>query len=112
VCVGYVVSPTWYWAVNRLAPIGARAYLRHIRGPLIGAAVLGGVLFGLRRLLGDLNPALALVLASGVGAVVYFATIRVVAAPLAAEGRELLRRALPGRSRREPPVFPAQVTEG
>ena len=111
VCVGYAVAPLWYSAVKRLAPISFSAYLAHLRGPLAATAVMAAVLLGLRSVIGDTDAAVSLVVASGVGAIVYVATVRMVAAPLAREGLELIRRALPGRTRREGPTFPAQATE-
>jgi O-antigen/teichoic acid export membrane protein len=110
VCVGYAMAPIWYWSVKRLAPIGVRAYLSHVRGPFLAAVSLAVALVGLRELLGDAHPALTLAVASAVGAVVYLAAIRLFAPKLTNEGRELIRRALPRRGRREPGFTP-QVTE-
>ena len=50
------------------------------------------------------------VIGRGGASVVYLAAIRLFAPKLANEGRELIRRALPRRGRREP-GFAAQVTE-
>jgi PST family polysaccharide transporter len=93
--VGYLTAPISYWAVNRLVPIDARTYFRHIKGPLLGSVALACVMVGLKYLLGDVSAALTLIVVSTAGAVVYIAAIRLLAPPLAVEVRELVRRAVP-----------------
>jgi PST family polysaccharide transporter len=94
-CVGVVVTPISYWAVNRLVGIDARTYLGHVKGPLIAAAALAAVLFGLAQLLDGAETPLTLCIALGAGGAAYVVTIRAVARPLSDEARGLLRDALP-----------------
>jgi len=95
VCVGYLVAPAWYWAVNRLAPISFVQYFAHIRGPVLASVLSGGAMLGVRQLLGDAPAAITLIAAAGAGLVVFIAAIQRFARPLADEARELIRRGLP-----------------
>lgn len=95
VCVGYLVAPMSYWAVNRLVPISARTYLKGVRGPLAASILFAGATLGLQHLLGGAGALVTLVIASSVGAIVYLAAIQILARPVAAEARNLARHALP-----------------
>lgn len=94
-CVGYFVAPMWYWAVNRLTPIGARVYFSYIRGPLVASILSVGVMLAMRHVLGEAHALLTLLAAFGAGGLVYIGAIQIVARPLADEALELARRALP-----------------
>ena len=95
VCVGYLVAPMSYWAVNRLVPISARTYLKGVRGPLAASILFAGATLGLQHLLGGAGALVTLVIASSVGAIVYLAAIQILARPVVAEARNLARHALP-----------------
>lgn len=94
-CVGVVVTPISYWAVNRLVGIDAETYVGHVKGPLIAAAALAAVMFGLGQLLGGAETLLTLSIVLVAGGAAYAMTIRAVARPLADEARGLVRDALP-----------------
>lgn len=94
VCVGYLVAPAWYWAVNRLAPITVGDYVAHIRGPVLASVLSGGAMFGMRQALGEGSPIVTIAGALGVGMAVFVAAILLFARPLANEARELILRGL------------------
>jgi PST family polysaccharide transporter len=95
VCIGFLVAPISYSAVNRLVPIDPRTYLKRITGPLVGSVLLTGVIVGLRHLLDNANTLVTLIVVSSAGVLVYAAAIWIFSRPLADEARDLARRALP-----------------
>jgi PST family polysaccharide transporter len=105
-CVGYLVSPLYFWAVNRLAATSGREHLWHMRAPLLASALLAGTMIGLKYLLGDAHPLVTLLLVSGAGAVAYYVGIRIFAPPLAGEIIDLVRRGLPRPSVGRPARLP------
>lgn len=94
-CVGYLIAPAYYWALHRLAPIQARPYFDHIKGPLVASLLAAAIMFVLRYVLGEAHVLLTLGAAASAGALAYIAAIRIVAQPLAAEALELTRSGLP-----------------
>jgi hypothetical protein len=57
---------------------------------------------GFRYLLEDARPLVILAVAGATGAAVYYAAVRVLAPPLAAEVRDLVGRGLPSRGFNRP----------
>jgi PST family polysaccharide transporter len=97
--VGCLIVPISYGAVNRLVHVDVRAYVKGIGAPFAASLVMAGSMIVVGYLLGD-KKLLTLVVASLVGALVYLATIEVLAPRLGAEARQLVRYALPRPMRR------------
>jgi PST family polysaccharide transporter len=110
--VGVVMTPVSYWALHRLVPYSVRTYLKQIAGPLAGSLALAAAVLGVGYVLPDLRPLVALVILASIGVVAYAVAVRVVARPLADEGLELLRVALPSRrgGRRMEPLGGGEAT--
>jgi PST family polysaccharide transporter len=94
-CVGYLVVPLSFWAVNRLIRIRVRTYLEHIRGPVVASLLLAGAMIVLRYAMGDANDLLTLGVVTAAGVLIYVMAIQMLARPLANEARELVGHALP-----------------
>ncbi|MGH3136355.1 MAG: lipopolysaccharide biosynthesis protein [Gaiellaceae bacterium] len=102
VCVGYAVAPLYYFGVRRLVDIGIADYWRSLRVPLAGAILAAGTMLGLRYALVDARALVILGVAGAAGAAVYYAAVRLLAPPLAAEVRDLVGRGLPSRGSGRP----------
>ena len=96
-CVGFVVMPISYWAMHKLVPFSVRRYLTLIGGPVVASVALAAAVVGLQLLLPDTRPVIALAALTAAGVAAYALTVRTVARPLAEEGFQLLRLALPRR---------------
>jgi PST family polysaccharide transporter len=101
-CVGWIVAPLYYWGVRRLVEIDLATYWRSLRVPLAGSILSAGTMLGFRYLLEDARPLVILAVAGAAGAAVYYAAVRVLAPPLAAEVRDLVGNGLPSRGFRRP----------
>ena len=94
-CVGYLVAPLYFAGVRRLIPVTVREYVRHVRTPLVTAALVACGMFGLTYVLQDASDLVTLIVVASAGAAAYVTAIRLVAPGLASEVQELVRRGLP-----------------
>ena len=95
--VGWIVAPLYYWGVRRLVGIGFSEYWRSLRVPVVGSILSAATMLALRLLLDDAQAFVVLAVAGAAGAAVYYATVRLLAPPLADEVRDLIGRGLPSR---------------
>ena len=96
-CVGWIVAPLYYWGVRRLVGIHLMEYWRSLRVPVVGSILSAATMLALRVLLDDARPVVVLAVAGAAGVAVYYATVRLLAPPLAVEVRDLVGRGLPSR---------------
>ena len=98
--VGIAVTPISFWAMHRLVPFSVRTYVKLVGGPAVASVALALAVLAVQYVLPQQRPAIALAVLTGVGLLVYTATVHAISRELADEGRQLLRLALPRRSRR------------
>ena len=91
VVVSYGTLPLYYYAVNRLMPIGLGDYLRCVRGPALATIVMVAAVTGLQLLWGDRSEAGLLLASLFVGVISYGLAIRTIAPGLAAELRSIAK---------------------
>lgn len=96
-CVGWIVAPLYYWGVRRLVGVSLLEYLGSLRVPLVGSILSAATMLAVRYLLDDVRALVVLAVAGVAGAAVYYATVRLLAPPLADEVRDLVGRGLPSR---------------
>ena len=96
-CVGWSVAPLYYCGVKRLVGIDLSQYWRSLQVPVIGSILSAATMLGFRYLLEDARPLVVLAVAGPAGAAVYYASVRLLAPPLAAEVRDLVSRGVPSR---------------
>ena len=92
VIVSYGTLPLYYYAVNRLMPIGLGDYLRCLRGPALATIVMVAAVTGLQQLWGDRSEAGLLLASMFVGVISYGLAIRTIAPGLAAEVRSSIAK--------------------
>jgi PST family polysaccharide transporter len=99
VFVGWAVAPLYYWGVRKLVAVDLRGYWTSLQVPVAGSIISMATMLGFRYVLdgAGARPLVVLAVAGVVGAVVYYAAVRLMAPPLAAEVRDLVGRGLPSR---------------
>lgn len=92
----YVMSPITVWVVHKLLHINLTTYLSQYAAPLVASLTMVVTILGAKHFLGEMvNLPTLLAICIALGAVVYVATILLIAPKLAQQAINLFRSALP-----------------
>lgn len=95
----YLMAPINVWVVHKLLRIQLRTYLNQYAAPLAGALLMAIAILGTKHFLGGIaNAQCLLAICIAIGAVVYVATILLIAPKLVERAIDLTRSALPQSS--------------